>query len=119
MQNYHANSKCIFLFFYSFRTGPGVVPESIPKSTENLILVINGREPDKIEFSRMWLKSVDNLSQLRNLAVVLLGDELCNNEWIQSFMHYNGGPVKFVFLVYDSPLIDDKNFYQWPLGVAT
>ena len=91
----------------------------MPKSTENLVLVLNGREPDKIEFSKAWLKSLDNLSQLRNVAVVLLGDEECNNEWIQSFMYYNGGPVRVVFLVYDSPLIDNKNFYQWPLGVAT
>ena len=82
------------------------------------MLVLNGR-PENVEFSKTWLKALDNLSQLKNVAVVLLGNEECNNEWIQSFMHYNGGPVKLVFLIYDSPLIDNKSFYQWPLGVAT
>ena len=30
-----------------------------------------------------------------------------------------GGLVQFVFIVYDSPDVDDHFFYQWPLGVAT
>ncbi|CAH1783809.1 unnamed protein product [Owenia fusiformis] len=34
-------------------------------------------------------------------------------------MIINGGLVKMVFLVYDSPQVDNDAFYQWPLGVAT
>ncbi|XP_053376784.1 ribitol-5-phosphate xylosyltransferase 1-like, partial [Mercenaria mercenaria] len=104
---------------FRFRTGPGVIPEHVPKDTENLLLILNGREPDKVQFAETWLKSLHNLSQLRNVGLVLLGNEQCNNSWLHNYMHYNGGLVKFVFLVYDSPEIDNVNFYQWPLGVAT
>ena len=102
-----------------FRTGPGVAPSTVPQDVENLVLVLNGRETSKIEAAVMWLDYVDKLLQLKNLAVVLLGNEQCNNDWIHRYMYKNGGPVKFVFLVYDSPEIDDFTFYQWPLGVAT
>lgn len=108
-----------FSFFSRFRTGPGVIPSKVPKSTENVILVLNGREPSKIDFAKLWLDFLPTLANLKNVAVILLGNEQCNNEWIKSYMQLRGGPVKFVFLVYDSPDIDDQNFYQWPLGVAT
>ncbi|GAB1603355.1 ribitol-5-phosphate xylosyltransferase 1-like [Argonauta hians] len=104
---------------FKFRTGPGVIPSKVPKSTENVILVLNGREPSKIDFAKLWLDFLPTLTHLRNVAVILLGNEQCNNEWIKSYLHLRGGPVQFVFLVYDSPDIDDQNFYQWPLGVAT
>lgn len=91
----------------------------MPKTTENLLLILNGREPEKVLFAQMWLKSLQNLSQLQHVGLMLLGNEQCNNSWLQPFMHYNGGLVKFVFLVYDSPDIDNVHFFQWPLGVAT
>lgn len=34
-------------------------------------------------------------------------------------MRSKKGPVDAVFLVYDSLLVDEDEFYQWPLGVAT
>lgn len=86
---------------------------------ENLILVLNGREPSKIDFAKLWLDHLPTFRQLRNVAVFLLGNEQCDNEWIKPYMEFMGGIVKFVYLVYDSPDIDDVNFYQWPLGVAT
>lgn len=103
----------------TFRTGPGVLPDQAPKDTENLLLVLNGREPEKVDFAVSWLRSLHNFPDLQNVGLVLLGNEKCNNSWLQPFLHYNGGRVKFVFLVYDSPEIDDVTFYQWPLGVAT
>ena len=91
----------------------------MPKTTENLILILNGREPDKVKFVKTWLNSLKSMPQLKNIALILLGNEQCNNSWLHSYMHFQGGPIKFVFLIYDSPDIDDINFYQWPLGVAT
>ncbi|WAR25581.1 RXLT1-like protein, partial [Mya arenaria] len=102
-----------------FRTGPGVVPDQVPKETEHLLLVLNGREPDKITFAKSWLTSLDTLPRLQNVGLVLLGNEQCNNSWLHPYMAQNGGRVKFAFLVYDSPEIDNKFYYQWPLGVAT
>ncbi|PSN38594.1 Transmembrane protein 5 [Blattella germanica] len=52
------------------------------------------------------------------MAVVLLGDEKCNNNWILPYVGSRGGYVDLVFLVYDSPLVDNVEFFQWPLGVA-
>jgi len=74
--------------------------------------------PFQIEQARVWLDSMPAYENLRTLAVVLLGDERCNNNWILPYMKSNGGPVDFVFLTYDSTLVDNENFYQWPLGVS-
>ncbi|KAH9504747.1 Ribitol-5-phosphate xylosyltransferase 1 [Bulinus truncatus] len=111
--------KSIHSILFRFRTGPGVLPNKVPRSTENVVLVLNGREPAKVQVSKMWLELLVTMPHLRNAAVVLLGNEQCNNSWIQPYMTYNGGLVKVVFLIYDSPEIDNVHFYQWPLGVAT
>ncbi|KAH3819454.1 hypothetical protein DPMN_121189, partial [Dreissena polymorpha] len=104
---------------FTFRTGPGVVPGEVPKSTENLLLILNGREPEKVNFAESWIASLDSLPHLQNVGLVLLGNEQCNNSWLHRHMSFNGGRIKFVFLVYDSAEIDDTHFFQWPLGVAT
>lgn len=104
---------------FKFRTGPGVVPDKVPKRTRNLVLVINGREPNKVDFAKAWLDSLADLPHLRNVAVVLLGNERCENDWLFSYMQNNGGLVKAAFIVYDIPYADSEIFYQWPLGVAT
>ena len=96
-----------------------MVPGKVPHDTQNLVLVLNGREQAKIDFATMWLDYLHNLPLLKNVAIVLLGNEQCNNKWLYKYLVKYGGPVKFVFIVYDSPEVDDQNFYQWPLGVAT
>lgn len=104
---------------FIFRTGPGVVPGKVPKETRNVVLVINGREPKKIEFAKAWLESLENFPNLRHVVVVLLGNERCDNEWLDSYLAANGGRVQVAFIVYDIPYADSKTFHQWPLGVAT
>ena len=84
-----------------------------------MVLVLNGREQSKVDFARMWLDYLPNFMQLKNVAVVLLGNESCDNDWMKPYLATNGGLVQFVFIVYDSPEVDEYNFYQWPLGVAT
>jgi hypothetical protein len=109
---------CLVLIF-RFRTGSGVIPEKVPKNVENLVLILNGREQSKIELAQLWLDYLPNYELLQNVAVMLLGNEQCDNDWIKPYLATNGGRVQFVFIVYDSPDVDDYNFYQWPLGVAT
>ena len=104
---------------FTFRTGPGVVPDKVPKQTRNLVLVINGREPKKVAFAQAWLDSLANFPNLRHVAVVILGNERCENKWLYPYMYANGGLVQAAFVVYDIPYADSKTFYQWPLGVAT
>lgn len=101
------------------RTGPGVTPSKVPKDTQNLVLTLNVRDFTKIDPAKAWLDALVGFPQLKNVAVILLGNEQCDNEWIKPYLVTNKGPVKCVFVVYDSPDVDNKIFYQWPLGVAT
>ena len=135
-------SKKVGRFKFRFRTGAGVVPEKVPRDIVNLVLVLNGRESAKQQFARMWLdfvadlivnKNVENKqdgaenhngdnpssSTLKNVGVVLLGREDCDNDWLLPYMTRAGGVVKFAFVVYDTNLVDDVDIFQWPLGVAT
>ncbi|XP_029429358.1 ribitol-5-phosphate xylosyltransferase 1 [Rhinatrema bivittatum] len=107
---------------FNFVTGPAVVPGYLTAETENVVLVLNGREAAKITSATQWLHYAQTLVQTHKLqfvAVVLLGSEQCNNEWIQPYLQNHGGFVKLLFLVYDSPWINERDIFQWPLGVAT
>lgn len=114
-----------FVFFtipVSFYTGPAVVQGHIPLDTDSVVLVLNGREQQKISYSIQWLQHVQTLVQahtISKVAVVLLGSEQCTNEWISPYLKRSGGFVDLLFLVYDSPWVNDKDVFQWPLGVAT
>ena len=102
-----------------FRTGPGVSPTTVPSDVTHLVLVLNGREQTKVVFSQVWLRSLSLLSRLKHTAVVLLGNESCDNSWTKPYMRTRGGPLDQVFLVYDSTEVDGRMVLQWPLGVAT
>lgn len=107
---------------FSFYTGPAVVQGHVPLEMNSLVLVLNGREQQKITYSTRWLEHVQALvhsNTLSHVAVVLLGNEQCNNDWIAPHLKRNGGFVDLLFLVYDSPWVNDKDVFQWPLGVAT
>ncbi|XP_072124336.1 ribitol-5-phosphate xylosyltransferase 1 isoform X1 [Mobula birostris] len=108
--------------YFRFYTGPAVVPGRISLDTENLVLVLNGREEGKIKFATQWLHYVQTLHQMHKLkhsAVVLLGNEQCDNDWIEPYLRKHGGFIDLIFLVYDSPWVNEVDVYQWPLGVAT
>ncbi|XP_054974507.1 ribitol-5-phosphate xylosyltransferase 1 [Sorex araneus] len=107
---------------YSFITGPTVTPGYFSVNADNVVLVLNGREKAKVFYATQWLLYVQNLlktEKLQHLAVVLLGNEHCNNDWILQFLKRNGGFVELLFIVYDSPWINNVDIFQWPLGVAT
>ncbi|XP_051026390.1 ribitol-5-phosphate xylosyltransferase 1 isoform X2 [Acomys russatus] len=107
---------------YSFITGPAVVPGYFSIDVDNVVLVLNGREKAKIFHATQWLLYAQNLMQtqkLQHLAVVLLGNEHCDNDWIIQFLKRHGGFVDLLFLTYDSPWINGADVLQWPLGVAT
>ncbi|KAG9490382.1 hypothetical protein GDO78_005972 [Eleutherodactylus coqui] len=106
----------------SFITGPAVVPGYFSVEAENVVLVLNGREEAKISFATQWLQYTQTLIEnhkLQHVAVVLLGSEQCNNNWILPYLKKNGGFVDVLYLVYDSTWINEEDVYQWPLGVAT
>ncbi|XP_022659656.1 UDP-D-xylose:ribitol-5-phosphate beta1,4-xylosyltransferase-like isoform X2 [Varroa destructor] len=116
---WHFGTKKISNIRFKYRTGPGIAPQTAPSDVEYLILVLNGRSKDKISFARLWLDYLDNYPRLQHCIVILLGDEQCRNEWITRYMRSRGGKVDAAFIVYDSGLVDDHEFFQWPLGVAT
>lgn len=49
----------------------------------------------------------------------MLGNEHCENDWLVPYSAKAGGIINTTFIVYDSQLVDNVHFYQWPLGVAT
>ncbi|XP_020781723.2 ribitol-5-phosphate xylosyltransferase 1 [Boleophthalmus pectinirostris] len=107
---------------YSFYTGPAVVQGHVPLDMNSVVLVLNGREQQKVSYSTRWLEHVQALVHSRTVshaAVVLLGNEQCNNDWIAPYLKRNGGFIDLLFVVYDSPWVNDKDVFQWPLGVAT
>ncbi|XP_021097151.1 transmembrane protein 5 isoform X3 [Heterocephalus glaber] len=113
-----SNSSC----FRSFITGPAVVPGYFSADVNNVVLVLNGREKAKVFYATQWLLYAQNLVQsqkLQHVAVVLLGNEHCDNDWMAQFLKSNGGFVELLFIIYDSPWINDADVFQWPLGVAT
>lgn len=116
--------SALFCFhrIYSFYTGPAVVQGHVPQDMNSLVLVLNGREQQKVSYSTRWLEHVQSMVRSRTVShvvVVLLGNEHCNNEWIGPYLKRNGGFVELLFVVYDSPWVNDKDVFQWPLGVAT
>ncbi|NXV42099.1 RXLT1 xylosyltransferase, partial [Uria aalge] len=71
--------------YFSFITGPSVVPGYFSVETENVVLVLNGREKAKITYATQWLHYAQTLIQthkIQHVAVVLLGNE-----------HYRNFPV--------------------------
>ncbi|KAH1185751.1 hypothetical protein KIL84_018500 [Mauremys mutica] len=107
---------------FSFITGPAVVPGYFSVAADNVVLVLNGREEAKITYATQWLHYAQTLIQtrkLRHVAIVLLGSEQCNNEWIHPYLKRRGGFVELLFVVYDCTWVNEEDIFQWPLGVAT
>ncbi|XP_044533448.1 ribitol-5-phosphate xylosyltransferase 1 [Gracilinanus agilis] len=107
---------------FSFITGPALYPGYFSSEIKNVVLVLNGREAAKISFATQWLlytKTLVDTQKLQHVAVVLLGSEQCNNKWIDPYLKRNGGFVELLFIIYDSPGINEEDVFQWPLGVAT
>ncbi|XP_064557923.1 ribitol-5-phosphate xylosyltransferase 1 isoform X2 [Zonotrichia leucophrys gambelii] len=108
--------------YFSFLTGPSVVPGYFSVEAEHVVLVLNGREPAKIAYATQWLHYAQTLMETRKIqhvAVVLLGNEQCNNAWIQPYLKRNGGFVSLLFVTYDYAFVNEEDIFQWPLGVAT
>lgn len=101
-----------------YRSGPQLVPNSFPL-VRNLVLVVNGRSQEKITRARLWLDYLPMYPNLKNTAVVILGDEQCRNEWIERYLRSRGGLIDILLVVYDWSKVDNKEIFQWPLGVAT
>src|SRR6218665_604907 len=113
------NEYWLFFCVPRFHTGPGVTLESVSQDVSHVLLVLNGREESKIDFARDWLDYARYSPGIRSIGVVLLGNEECSNLWILKYLRTFHGPIKYLFLTYDSLEVDEKIIYQWPLGVAT
>ena len=108
-----------FITCFRYRTGPNLIQTTAPRDVTHLVLVINGRENSKIKYAKAWLDYLPHYPSLKGTVVVMLGDEGCNNDWLQPYMRNYGGLVDLLFVVYDSVRVDDRGVFQWPLGVAT
>ncbi|XP_045604782.2 ribitol-5-phosphate xylosyltransferase 1 isoform X3 [Procambarus clarkii] len=105
-------------FVLRYRSGPGVIPDTVPHDVKNVVLVINGRTNDKVKDARQWLDHIQAWETPPVTILVMLGNEKCENMWIDNYL-VPKGPVVAVVLTYDDPRVDQVTFHQWPLGVAT
>ncbi|XP_022201765.2 ribitol-5-phosphate xylosyltransferase 1 [Nilaparvata lugens] len=103
----------------NYKHGPWYIQTTVPRNVQHLVLVLNGRAPQKVVLAKQWLDYLHNFKYLTTLIIVLHANEQCDNEWILPYMKSNNGKIDAVFLTYDSTLVDDKEFFQWPLGVAS
>jgi hypothetical protein len=84
-----------------------------------VVLVLNGREADKVAAAKVWLELLPTLPHLRHAGLVLLGREDCNMDWLRVYLDAPAYRLRFVFETYGGNLLDNKRVFQWPLGVAT
>lgn len=106
----------------AYTTGPSLIVETADKQVEELIIVLNGREQSKVELAKFWLDALTNKEMffnLRNLGIIILGNELCDNNWLSFYIDGFPNLVKFTAVVYDYTNFGTRPVYQWPLGVAT
>ena len=103
------------------RMGPGILePFSLSASlAKHQILVINGRTGAKTTEAAEWLDRMKRREDVEFLTVVLLGTEMCENDWIMRRLKKHGSFIDTLFLVYDNESVDVESVYQWPLGPAT
>lgn len=116
---YQNGNKTFYNINFVYLSGPGYIQDSIPQDVEFMVLVLNGRSFDKVTKAKEWFDYLYNAPLIKKVAVVLLGDERCENNWIIKYMKSKGGVIDLLFIVYDSTLVDDEEIFQWPLGVAT
>lgn len=111
-----------------FRSGPTVTTDSMRKwltsgsGTKNLLLVLNGRDEEKMESADEWMRELQLMVQTGmqlNVGLVMLGKEDCVNDWVHAYLGSRGGFVRFLFVTYDWQDVDGEEVMQWPLGVAT
>ncbi|XP_042205433.1 ribitol-5-phosphate xylosyltransferase 1-like isoform X2 [Homarus americanus] len=105
-------------FILRYRSGPGVTPDSVPRDMKNVVLVVNGRTEEKVTDAKYWLDSIQSWDTPPVVILVMLGNEQCENHWVDGYIQPNGAVVT-VLVTYDDPRVDQVTFYQWPLGVAT
>ncbi|RWS26556.1 transmembrane protein 5-like protein [Leptotrombidium deliense] len=135
-QFYAYGFKRVNNFKIKFRSGPSLNVQSlrqyltknsnskIVSNGKHIILVINGRDKSKVDFSKSYLNELRELKKRKDVekfdvGLVMLGNENCFNSWINPYLEKYGGFVKFLFIVYDWNAVDNDAIFQWPLGVAT
>lgn len=99
---------------FTFRSGASLkVASLLAFSVPNLILVLNWRNENKINYSIPWLKAIALNEKINNVGIIALGSERCSNAWFLEYLHAIGSKIRFLFIVYDWNQVDNKLIYQW------
>lgn len=107
---------------FTFRSGPSLRVQNLQSFTfiKNLILIVNWRNQNKINYSIPWLETAIRSDYIQNIGIIALGNEQCNNEWFIERYSFELSKIQFLFIVYDWNRINNNDkIYQWPLGIAT
>nr|XP_002130888.1 ribitol-5-phosphate xylosyltransferase 1 isoform X1 [Ciona intestinalis] len=105
-------------FNLRYNLGNGLTPSQLlEEPSGNVMLALNGRDKSVSSHAELWLDYILKMPHLKNLGLLLLGDESCHNTMLKKYLKHE--VLRVVFLVYDSPLVDNIRIFQWPLGVAS
>lgn len=105
---------------FKFRSGPSLKVQSLLSfAVPNLVLILNWRSQEKINYSLPWLEAIQAKEEIHNVGLIALGNEQCNNQWFLEYLRAASGKIKFLFVVYDWDQVDNERIFQWPLGLAT
>lgn len=99
---------------FTFRSGASLkVATLLASSVPNLILVLNWRNQDKINYSIPWLQAISLNEKINNVGIIALGSERCSNAWFLEYLHAIRSKIRFLFIVYDWNQVDNQLIYQW------
>lgn len=116
---YIEGTKQIANITFRFRAGPSLKLQSFQQfPITNLVLILNWRNSEKINYSLPWLKMFDRKNELQNVGIIALGNENCDNRWVEPYLK-RIRKIRFLFVTYDWNLVDEQKIFQWPLGLAT
>lgn len=105
---------------FKFRSGPSLKLSSfLDFPVENVVLILNFRDQEKVNYSLSWIETIAKKSEIKNVGIIALGSEQCNNKWTLNYVNHSQFKIRFMFIVYDWNKVDNVKIFQWPLGVAT
>eukprot|EP00041_Stephanoeca_diplocostata_P039329 m.1613910 g.1613910 ORF g.1613910 m.1613910 type:complete len:255 (+) comp25369_c0_seq2:397-1161(+) len=100
-----------------FRTGYGlqhqVVQQHASRKVANVILILNGHEPALAQRAASWLDIIPTIAGIKHVGLIVHGSETCNNDWLLPYLRSAAYNIRFVFITYNTPMIDNVSIFQW------
>ncbi len=79
---------------------------SVSLAEDAAVMVLNAHNLEKIATARSWLDAIPSFPSLRNVGLVLLARETCNNDWLLAYLTSPLHRIRFVCMVYPTKVVD-------------